>query len=74
MNLSELKNLDLGALLKGALTKNSSLRGPQAKMVLWGGFAALLFVAYIVFVFCLIWLSVNKWRKKLPPFQKWKQK
>ena len=51
MNLSELKNLDLGALLKGALNKNSSLKGPQAKMVLWGGLAALLFVAYIVFVF-----------------------
>ncbi|WP_114638700.1 hypothetical protein [Polynucleobacter necessarius] len=51
MNLSELKNLDLGALLKGVLNKNSSLKGPQAKMVLWGGFAALLFVAYIVFVF-----------------------
>ena len=51
MNLSELKNLDLGALLKGALNKNSSLKGPQAKTILWGGLAALLFVAYIVFVF-----------------------
>ena len=51
MNLSELKNLDLGALLKGALNKNSSLKGPQAKMILWGGLGALVFVAYIVFVF-----------------------
>ncbi|WP_114636759.1 hypothetical protein [Polynucleobacter necessarius] len=51
MNLSELKNLDLGALLKRALNRNSSLKGPQAKMILWGGLAALLFVAYIVFVF-----------------------
>lgn len=51
MNLSELKNLDLGALIKGALNKNSSLKGPQGKMILWGGLASLLFVAYIVFVF-----------------------
>ena len=51
MNFSELKNIDLGALLKGALTKNSSVTGPQAKMILWGAFGTLLFIAYIVFFF-----------------------
>ena len=51
MNLSELKNLDIGLLLKKLLTKNASLKGPQAKVILWSALGALVFVAYIVFIF-----------------------
>ena len=51
MNLSELKNLDIGLLFKSMLTKNASIKGPQAKIILWSGLGALIFVAYIVFIF-----------------------
>lgn len=51
MNLSELKNLDIGLLFKKLLTKNSSLKGPQAKIVLWSALGVLVFVVYIVFIF-----------------------
>lgn len=51
MNFSELKNFDIGAYAKGLLTKNASLKGPQAKIVLWSILGALIFILYIVFIF-----------------------
>jgi Tfp pilus assembly protein PilO len=51
MNLSELKNLDIGLLFKKLLNNNASLKGPQAKIILWSALGALIFVAYIVLVF-----------------------
>ena len=51
MNFSELKNFDIGAFAKGLLTKNASLKGPKAKMVLWSILGALIFILYIVFIF-----------------------
>ena len=51
MNFSELKNFDIGAYVKGLLTKNASLKGKQAKIVLWSILGALIFILYVVFVF-----------------------
>ena len=51
MNLSELKNLDVGAFFRKVLTNNASLKGPQAKVILWSALGVALFLTYIVFVF-----------------------
>ncbi|QWD61788.1 type II secretion system protein M [Polynucleobacter sp. MWH-UH25E] len=51
MNLSELKNLDVGLFFKKLLNNNASLKGPQAKIILWSALGILIFIAYIVFVF-----------------------
>lgn len=51
MNLSELKNLDVGVLFKKLLSNNASLKGPQAKIILWSALGILIFIAYIVFIF-----------------------
>lgn len=52
MNLSELKNIDIGTLLRSLLSNRTSLiRGPYAKVILWGLFGFLLFFSYIYFVF-----------------------
>lgn len=51
MNLAELKNLDIGLFFKKLLTKNASLKGPQAKVILWSALGVLIFIAYIVFIF-----------------------
>lgn len=52
MNLSELKNVDVGALLKSLLSNRTSLiRGPYAKVILWGLLGFLLFFSYIYFIF-----------------------
>ena len=51
MNFSELKNFDIGAYLKGVMNQNASIKGPKAKMILWSILGALVFIAYIVFIF-----------------------
>jgi Tfp pilus assembly protein PilO len=52
INLSELKNIDAGTFLKSLLsTRTSIVKGPYAKIILWGTLGFLLFFAYIFFVF-----------------------
>ena len=51
MNFSELKNFDIGAYAKGLLTKSPSLKGAQAKMVLWLLLGISILILYIVFIF-----------------------
>lgn len=52
LNLNELKNIDAGAFFKSLLSNRTSLvKGPYAKIILWGTLGFLLFFAYIFFVF-----------------------
>ncbi len=52
LNLSELKNIDVGTLLKSLVSNRTSIvKGPYAKVILWGVLGFLLFFAYIFFVF-----------------------
>ena len=52
LNLNELKNVDVGTLFKSLLTNRTSLvKGPYAKVILWGLLGLLLFFAYIYFIF-----------------------
>ena len=52
LNLNELKNVDLGTLFKSLLSNQTSLiRGPYAKVILWGLFGFLLFFSYVYFIF-----------------------
>ena len=52
LNLSELKNVDIGTLLKSLFTNRTSIvRGPYAKVILWGLLGFLLFFSYIYFIF-----------------------
>lgn len=52
MNISELKNIDVGTLLRSLLTNRTSLvKGPYAKVILWGILGSLLFFLYVYFIF-----------------------
>ena len=52
INLSELKNVDVGTLFKSLLSNRTSLvKGPYAKVILWGLLGFLLFFSYIYFIF-----------------------
>lgn len=52
LNLNELKNVDVGTLFKSLLSKQTSLvKGPYAKVILWGLFGFLLFFSYVYFIF-----------------------
>ena len=52
INLSELKNVDVGTLFKSLLSNRTSLvKGPYAKVILWGLLGSLLFFSYIYFIF-----------------------
>ena len=52
LNLNELKNVDVGTLFKSLLSNRTSLvKGPYAKVILWGLFGFLLFFAYVYFIF-----------------------
>ena len=52
LNLNELKNLDLGSLLQSLKSNRTSLvKGPYAKVILWGLLSAILFFAYMYFIF-----------------------
>ena len=52
LNLNELKNVDVGTLFKSLLSNRTSLvRGPYAKVILWGLLGFLLFFAYVYFIF-----------------------
>ena len=52
LNLNELKNVDLGALFRSLLSNRTSLvKGPYAKVILWGLLGSILFFAYVYFIF-----------------------
>lgn len=52
LNLSELKNIDVGTLLKSLMSNRTSIiKGPYAKIILWGTFGFLLFFSYVYFIF-----------------------
>lgn len=52
MNLSELKNVDVGTLFKSLFSNRTSIvRGPYAKVILWGLLGFLLFFSYVYFIF-----------------------
>ncbi len=52
LNLNELKNVDLGALFRSLLSNKTSLiKGPYAKVILWGLLGSILFFAYVYFIF-----------------------
>lgn len=52
LNLNELKNIDVGTLLKSLFSNRTSIvKGPYAKVILWGLFGFLLFFSYIYFIF-----------------------
>lgn len=65
MNLSELKNFDVGAYLKGMLNKNASIKNPKAKIVLWSILGALIFIVYVVFVFMPYLAERNQIQQKI---------
>ena len=65
MNFSELKNFDIGAYLKGVMSKNASIKGPKAKIILWSIFGALVFIAYIVFIFMPYLAERNQIQQKI---------
>ena len=65
MNLSELKNFDVGAYLKGMLNKNASIKNPKAKIVLWSILGALIFIIYVVFVFMPYLAERNQIQQKI---------
>jgi Tfp pilus assembly protein PilO len=51
-NLSSLKNIDIGSLLKSLFSNKTSLvRGPYAKHILWGSLGAILLFLYVFFIF-----------------------
>jgi Tfp pilus assembly protein PilO len=52
LNLNELKNVDIGTLFKSLLSNRTSIvKGPYAKVILWGLLGFLLFFSYIYFIF-----------------------
>ncbi|MBU3589322.1 hypothetical protein [Polynucleobacter sp. 80A-SIGWE] len=52
LNLNELKNVDLGTLFRSLLSNKTSLiKGPYAKVILWGLLGSILFFAYVYFIF-----------------------
>lgn len=52
LNLNELKNVDLGTLFRSLLSNRTSLiKGPYAKVILWGLLGSLIFFAYAYFIF-----------------------
>lgn len=52
LNLNELKNIDIGILLKSLFSNRTSMvKGPYAKVILWGLFGFLLFFSYVYFIF-----------------------
>ena len=52
LNLNELKNVDLGALFRSLLSNRTSLiKGPYAKVILWGLLGSMIFFAYVYFIF-----------------------
>ena len=52
MNLNELKNVDIGTFLKSLFTNRTSIvKGPYAKVILWGLLGFLLFFSYVYFIF-----------------------
>lgn len=52
LNLNELKNIDLGTLGRSLLSNRTSLiKGPYAKIILWGTLGFILFFAYVYFIF-----------------------
>jgi Tfp pilus assembly protein PilO len=65
MNLSELKNFDVGAYLKGMLSKNASIKSPKTKIVLWSILGALILIVYVVFVFMPYLAERNQIQQKI---------
>ena len=52
LNLNDLKNIDLGTLGRSLLSNRTSLiKGPYAKIILWGTLGFILFFAYMYFIF-----------------------
>lgn len=52
MNLNELKNINVGTFFKSKFTNRTSIiKGPYAKVILWGLLGFLLFFAYVYFIF-----------------------
>jgi Tfp pilus assembly protein PilO len=52
LNLNELKNVDVGTVFKSLLSNRTSIvKGPYAKVILWGVLGFLLFFSYIYFIF-----------------------
>ena len=52
LNLNELKSIDVGTFFKSLLSNRTSIvKGPYAKIILWGTLGFLLLFAYIFFVF-----------------------
>ena len=52
LNLSDLKNLDLGSLVRSLRSNRTSLiKGPYAKVILWSLFGGILFFVYVYFIF-----------------------
>jgi Tfp pilus assembly protein PilO len=52
INLSELKNIDLGNVFRSLASNRTSLiKGPYAKVILWSALGGILFFAYIYFIF-----------------------
>lgn len=52
LNLNELKNIDLGTVFRSLLSNRTSLvKGPYAKVILWGLLGSILFFAYVYFIF-----------------------
>lgn len=52
LNFSELKNIDMGTLFKSLLSNRTSIvKGPYAKVILWGLFGFLLLFSYVYFIF-----------------------
>lgn len=52
LNFNELKNIDVGTLFKSMLSNRTSIvRGPYAKVILWGLLGFLLFFSYVYFIF-----------------------
>jgi Tfp pilus assembly protein PilO len=52
LNLNELKNVDIGTLFKSLLSNRTSIvKGPYAKVILWGLLGFLLFFSYVYFIF-----------------------
>lgn len=51
MNLSELKNLDVGTALKALLAKKGALNERYAKYIMWGALGLLIFIAYLALFF-----------------------
>lgn len=52
LKLNELKSVDVGTLLKSLFSNRTSIvKGPYAKVILWGLLGFLLFFAYIYFIF-----------------------